>query len=62
MMWIDIGVTLLLTLRMTLSRVALPQLLDPNADERLPEGKDEQQRVPLLAMEEVSEHSSPKSS
>jgi hypothetical protein len=42
MMWIDIGVTVLLTLRVALFRPALPQLLDPKNDASLPEGKDEQ--------------------
>jgi hypothetical protein len=41
MMWIDIGVTVLLTLRIALSRPALPQLVDPNNDACLPEGKDD---------------------
>jgi hypothetical protein len=41
MMWIDIGVTVLLTLRMALFRPALPLLLDPNNDAWLPEEKDE---------------------
>jgi hypothetical protein len=35
-MWINIGITVLLTLRITLSRSALPQLLDPNHDAWLP--------------------------
>jgi hypothetical protein len=39
MMWIDIGVTLLLTLRMTLCRPALPQLVDSSNDALLPERK-----------------------
>jgi hypothetical protein len=41
MMWIDIGVIVLLTLRISLVRPALPQLLDPNDDTWLLEGKDE---------------------
>jgi hypothetical protein len=41
MMWIDIGVTVLLTLRLLLFRPVIPQLVDPNNDARLPEGKDE---------------------
>ena len=41
MMWIDIGVTVLLTLRMALLSPVLPQLPDPNNDAWLPEGKDE---------------------
>ena len=40
-MWIDIGVTVLLTLRLLLFRPVLPQLVDPNNDVRLSEGKDE---------------------
>ena len=32
MMWIDIGVTVLLTLRLALFRPALPQLVDSNND------------------------------
>jgi hypothetical protein len=44
MMWIDIGVTVLLTLRLTLLRPALPLLMDPNNDARLPEEKHEQQK------------------
>jgi hypothetical protein len=39
MMWIDIGVTVLLTLRIALFSPALPQLVDPNNDDWLPEGK-----------------------
>lgn len=39
MMWIDIGVTVLLTLRIALFRPELPQLLDPNSGVRLPERK-----------------------
>jgi hypothetical protein len=41
MMWIDIGVTVLLALRMALFRPALPQLLDPNHDAGSPEESDE---------------------
>ena len=47
MMWIDIGVTVLLTLRIALFRPALPQLVDPNHNAWLPEGKDEQQECLL---------------
>ena len=43
MMWIDIGVTLLLTLRLALLRPPLPQLVDPNNDAWLLEGNNEQQ-------------------
>jgi hypothetical protein len=38
-MWIDIGVIVLLTLRIALFRTALPSLVDPNNDVSLPEGK-----------------------
>jgi hypothetical protein len=51
MMWIDIGVTVLLTLRIALFRPALPQLADPNHDALLPEGKDEQQECLFVVME-----------
>lgn len=44
MMWIDIGVTVLLTLCLALLRPPLPQLVDPNNDAWLLEGKDEQQQ------------------
>jgi hypothetical protein len=47
MMWIDIAVTVLLTLRMALFRPALPQLVNSNNDALLPEGKNERQKVPL---------------
>lgn len=57
MMWIDIGVTVLLTLRIALSRPALPQLLDPNNDAWLPEGKDEQRECLFVGDGEVNEHS-----
>jgi hypothetical protein len=51
MMWIDIGVTVLLTLRLALFRPALPQLVDPNNDTWLRERKDEQQESLLAVME-----------
>jgi hypothetical protein len=51
MIWIDIGVALLLTLRITLFRPALPQLLDPIDDAGLLEGKDEQQGRLFVATE-----------
>jgi hypothetical protein len=51
MMWIDIGVTVLLTLRLALLRPALPQLVDPNNDAWLPEEKDEQRECLLAVME-----------
>jgi hypothetical protein len=51
MMWIDIGVTVLLTLRTALFRPALPQLLDPNHDAWLPERKDERQECLFVGLE-----------
>jgi hypothetical protein len=51
MMWIDIGVTVLLTLRIALCRPSLPQLVDPNNDVSLPERKDEQQECLFVVME-----------
>jgi hypothetical protein len=51
MMWIDIGVTVLLTLRIALFAPTLPQLLDPNNDAWFPEGKDEQQECLFVVME-----------
>jgi hypothetical protein len=42
MMWIDIVVTVLLTLRLALFRSVLPQLVDPNNDTSQPEEKDDQ--------------------
>jgi hypothetical protein len=45
MMWIDIGVTVLLTLRIALFAPALPQLLDSNNDAWLPEGKEQQESL-----------------
>jgi hypothetical protein len=39
MIWIDIGVTVLLTLRIALCKPALPRLLDPNNDAWMLEGK-----------------------
>jgi hypothetical protein len=62
MMWIDIVVTVLLILRIALFRPALPQLLDPNNDAWLPEGKDEQQECLFVGDGEVNEHSPRKSS
>jgi hypothetical protein len=60
MMWVDIGVTVLLNLRLTLFRPALPQLVDPNSDTLLRERKAEQQK-PLLAVGgEVNVHSRPR--
>ena len=51
MMWIDIGVTVLLTLRIALFRTALPPLVGPNNDVSFPEGKDEQQECLFVVME-----------
>jgi hypothetical protein len=51
MMWIDIGVAVLLTLRIALLRPALPKLVDPNNDAWLPEGKDEQQEYLFVVIE-----------
>jgi hypothetical protein len=51
MMWIDIGVTVLLTLLIALFRPALPQLVDPTNDAWFPEGKDEQQECLFTVME-----------
>jgi hypothetical protein len=51
MMWIDIAVTVLLTLRLALFRPSLPQLVDPNNDAWLRERKDEQQESLLAVME-----------
>lgn len=62
MMWMDIGVTLLLTLRIALFRPVLPQLLDPNNDAWLPEGKDEKQECLFVCDGEVNEYSPRKSS
>jgi len=45
MMWIDIGVTVLLTLRIALFTPALPQLVDRNDNAWLPEGKDDSRGV-----------------
>jgi hypothetical protein len=48
MMWIDIGVTVLLILRLALLRPPLPQPMDPNNDAWLLEEKNEQHLGPLL--------------
>jgi hypothetical protein len=62
MMWIDIGVTVLLTLPIALFKLAHPQLLHPNNDASLPEGTDEQQECLFVVDGEVNEHASRKSS
>jgi hypothetical protein len=41
MLWIDIGMTVLLTLRMALSRRVMSRLVDPDNDVSLPEEKDD---------------------
>lgn len=51
MMWIDIGVTVLLALRLALFRAALPPLVDPNDDASLSGGREEQQKCPVTAIE-----------
>jgi len=51
MMWIDIGVTVLLTLRLALFRPALPQLVDPNHDTRLPEGENERREYLFVVLD-----------
>lgn len=51
MMWIDIAVTVLLTLRIALFRPALPQLVDPDHDAWFPEGKDEAQECLFVVTE-----------
>ena len=51
MMWIDIAVTVLLTLRLALFKPALPQLVNSDNDALLPEGKDEQQECLFVVME-----------
>ena len=43
MMWIDIGVTLLLTLGIALSRPGLPRLLNTKNAASLTVGKDEEE-------------------
>ena len=60
MMRIDIGVTVLLTVRMVVFRPALPQLLDPNNEAWLPGRKDEQQECLFVGNAGVNEHYSRK--
>jgi hypothetical protein len=62
MMWIDIWVTALLTLRIALCRPSLPQLVDRNNDISLPDEKDEQQEYLFVDDGEVNEHSPRESS
>ena len=61
-MWIDIGVTVLLTLRIFLFRLSLPQLLDPNNDARLLEVRGQQQECLFVGDREVNGYSPRKSS
>ena len=56
MVWIDIGMTILLTLRILLFRLAHPQLLDPNNDAWSTEEKAEQQEYFFVGDGEVDEH------
>jgi hypothetical protein len=51
MMWIDIGVNVLLILRIVLFIPALPQLLDPNDAAWLSEGKMNSKSTSSLVME-----------
>jgi hypothetical protein len=61
MIWFDVAVSLLLTLRIALFRPALPRLLDPNNDVWLPDRKNEQQEHLFVGDGGVSEHPPPKS-
>jgi hypothetical protein len=54
-MWMDIGVSLLLTLRIALFRPTVPQLLDPNDGAWLPEERDEQRVCLFVGGGEVNE-------
>jgi hypothetical protein len=60
-MWIDIGLTLLLTLRIAWSSRAVPRLLDSNQDAGVPEDQDEEQGYLHADEREANEHSSRKS-
>jgi hypothetical protein len=51
MIWIDIGVSVLLTLRIALCKPALPRLLDPNNECLVAGGKDEQQGCLFVGLE-----------
>jgi hypothetical protein len=55
MMWIDIGIALLLTLRITLFAPALPRLLDLSSNAQEPEEKDEAAGAPLRGDGEVND-------
>ena len=59
MMWIDIGVIVLLTLRIALFRPALPQLVDPEDDVWLSDGKGEPQEY-VSAGDAESDEQSPR--
>ena len=52
MMWIDIGVTTLLILRVVLYRPALPPLVDSTIDVFSPEGELNQQESLLVVTEQ----------
>jgi hypothetical protein len=62
MMWIDIGVSVLLTLRIFLFRLALPQLLDPKNDARLLEVRDQREKRLFVGGGQANEHSPRQSS
>ena len=55
MMWIDIGVTLLLTLRIALFRPTLPLLMDPKNAAWLQPKKDGEEKSLLIGDADVSE-------
>jgi hypothetical protein len=54
MVWIDIGMTVLLTLRMVLFRLVHPQLLDLNNDVWLMEEKQNSRSASSLTMEKCA--------
>jgi hypothetical protein len=62
MMWINIGVIVLLTLRVVMFRLKLPTLLDAKNDNSLLADGDEQQERLSVGDGEVNEHSPRKSS
>jgi len=62
MMWIDIGVMVLLTLRVVMFRLSLAGLLDAKNDNSLLADGDEQQELPLPCAGEVNKHFPRKSS
>jgi hypothetical protein len=57
MMWIDIGVSLLLILRIAMFRPTLPCLLDSKNDNLLLVDRDEEQERPLLGDGNIDEPS-----